>query len=82
MSALRSDHRQPARYNVMLRASRPALRPVPFDLDLPPAQALDEDDLPVPWLTVYADEDEPGSDDEMLLEPPERSQRTIGTRGA
>ena len=41
-----------------------------------------EDDLPVPWLTVYADEDEPGSDDEMLLEPPERSQRTIGTRGA
>lgn len=76
MSALRSDSRQPARYNMMPRtgqATRPALRSVPFTL---PQQrpAMDDEDEMVPWLTVYADEDEPGSDEELLLEMPDLSR--------
>lgn len=76
MSALRSDSRPPVRYNRMPVAPRPALRSVPFHLPQP-RPALEEDDELAPWLTVYADEDEPGSDEELLLEQPDLARQPM-----
>lgn len=56
-----------------LRAAQPQQAPSAEDDDLADA---------VPWLTIYADEDEPGSSDEVLMEAPMPMQQVPWQRGS
>lgn len=81
MSALRSDSRQPFRYTMMPPAPRAFVRSAPYSLPQQ-APAADEDDELMPWLTVYADEHEPGTEDEMLMEQPDLLRQPVRAASA
>lgn len=87
MPAVHLVDRRPAMRPHGMPHTRPHAHRLPRALAPSPAApvpALPADEDPgdaLPWLTVYADEDEAGSADELLMESPPATQPREGGHG-